>query len=180
MNSVSDLGFRPQVIIFGETIEHITNIGSCLETLKLCMDEETKLIISTPNCYALRFFSMVLRMRETIHDDHKVGFSYGLLHQLLKSHGLRVEDFYFTFLPRDHYPLWRKIWILSSKMRSGFAETLLAICRLEVDQTHPTKSLPGKTTKNALITNCTHENQIKIPGEDSQSSKHRSSTHQAL
>lgn len=131
MNQVSELGFTPDVIVFGETIEHVVNLGACLETLKACMKEDTLLIISTPNCFHLRFTSMVLRNHEKIHDDHKVGFTYGLLYQLLKSQGLAINDFYFTFLSRERYPWWRHIWYLASTVRHGFSETLLAVCRIE-------------------------------------------------
>jgi hypothetical protein len=131
MNDIASLEFRPQVIVFGETIEHVVNIGTCLATLKSCMNAETLLLISTPNCFHLRFASMVLRNYEDVHDDHKVGFSYGLLHQLLRSQKLKIVDFYFTFLPRSEYPWWRRGWYRVSTFRHGFAETLLAVCRLE-------------------------------------------------
>ncbi len=131
MNKLADLGEKPDVIIFGETIEHLVNIGTSLDILKRCMGPSTKLLISTPNCYHIWFTSMVLRGYEDIHDDHKVAFSYGLLSQLLKSQGLKIIDFYFTFLPREHYPWWRRLWYRLSIIRHGFAENMLAICQLE-------------------------------------------------
>lgn len=131
MNAAIDFKFEPDVIIFGETIEHVMNIGTCIETLKKWMKPSTKLLISTPNCYHLWFTSMVLRNYEDIHEDHKVGFSYGLLYQLLKSQGLKISDFYFTFLPREKYPWWRHLWYRLSTFRHGLAETLLAVCERE-------------------------------------------------
>src|SRR5690606_34514915 len=107
------------------------NIGLCLDTLKSCMSPATRLVISTPNCYHLWFISMVFRNYETMHEDHKIAFSYGLLRQTLKAGGLRLEGFYFTFLPRARYPWWRRAWYFASKYRHGFAETLLAICVLD-------------------------------------------------
>lgn len=132
MNRISELGFQPDVIVFGETIEHIVNLGACLDTLKSCMGPDTRLVISTPNCFHLWFMSMVLRNHESIHDDHKIGFTYGLLVQLLRSQGFTVSDFYFTFLPRVNPPWWRGIWFMASMFRHGVAETLLAICTLDV------------------------------------------------
>jgi hypothetical protein len=131
MNNAPDLGFDPEVIVFGETIEHVVNVGACLDTLKACMKPNTSLVISTPNCFHLWFMSMVVRNHESIHDDHKVGFTYGLLVQLLESQGLAVSDFYFTFLPRRKLPVWRLAWCLASRLRPGLAETLLAICHLK-------------------------------------------------
>lgn len=131
MNDVCDLGFSPEVIIFGETIEHVVNVGASLNTLKSCMTQDTRLVISTPNCYHLWFASMVLRDHELIHDDHKVGFTYGLLWQALKSQGLKIDDFYFTFLPRERYAWWMRAWRIASKFRHGLSETLLAVCTLD-------------------------------------------------
>lgn len=138
MNVLAELEFKPDVIIFGETIEHVVNIGTCIETLKKCMGPSTKLLISTPNCYHLWFTSMVLRDYEDIHDDHKVGFSYGLLCQLLRSQGLVVNNFYFTFLPRESYPWWRRLWYRLSTFRHGFAETMLAVCEIEQNSSRST------------------------------------------
>lgn len=131
LDEAQHLGYRPEVIIFGETIEHVTNLSSCLEALKSCMTAETKLVISTPNCFHLWFISMVLRNYEEVHDDHKVGFTYGLLFQLLRRCGLEISEFYFTFLSRERYPLWRRAWIRAARLRHGFSETLLAICTLK-------------------------------------------------
>lgn len=138
ITDAANMRFAPDVIVFGETIEHVANIGTCLENLKRCMTPSTKLLISTPNCYHLWFTSMVLRNHEVIHDDHKVGFSYGLLRQLLESQGLTVCDFYFTFLPREHYSWWRRLWYRLSVIRCGFAETMLAVCKLEPNSSLPT------------------------------------------
>jgi hypothetical protein len=134
LDRAPSLGFSADVIIFGETIEHLVNVGLCLDSLKACMTESTRLIVSTPNCYHLWFTSMVLRNHETVHDDHKVGFTYGLLFQTLRHKGLMVEDFYFTFLPRERFTWWRRLWILASWLRPGISETLLAICTLKTTQ----------------------------------------------
>lgn len=130
LNEAATLNFAPDVIVFGETIEHVPDPGHCLDVLKSCMGAKTKLIITTPNCFDLRFFSMVLHNHERIHDDHKVGFTYGLLAQLLSSKQLKIDDFYFTFLPRKHYPIWMRLRHLIAKFRHGFGETLLATCSL--------------------------------------------------
>ena len=72
---------------------------------------------------------MVIRNYEEIHDDHKVGFTYALLSQLLESQKLTIEDFYFTFLPRNRLRLAHHLWRSISKLRHGLAETLLFICK---------------------------------------------------
>lgn len=130
LNQLATLDYKPDVIVLGETIEHLMNVETCLTGLKRVMTKDTRLIISTPNCYHLYFVSMVARDYEVIHDDHKIGFTYGLLHQLLAANGLKIDEFYFTFLPRPRYQWWRRTWRGAAYLRKGFSETLLAVCRL--------------------------------------------------
>lgn len=129
MNALQDLAFEPDVIVFGETIEHLQNIQTCLESLKRVMSDETRLIISTPNCCSFHFAAMAALNFEAIHGGHTVGFTYGLLTQLIRANGMEVDDFYFAFLPRRRRPWWLRIWQLAARLRPGFSETLLAICR---------------------------------------------------
>lgn len=124
------LGSDFDVVVFGETIEHLTNLGNALETLKGCMNPETRLVISTPNLFSLSCFRMAFTGREHVHDDHKVGFSHGLLVQLLESAGFEVERTYFTFLPRKEQGRRKQAWLKLTRLRPGFAETLLSVCRL--------------------------------------------------
>jgi 2-polyprenyl-3-methyl-5-hydroxy-6-metoxy-1,4-benzoquinol methylase len=53
MNNLENLDYAPDVIVFGETIEHVFNIKIALDNLKKVMGKETLLIISTPNAYSL-------------------------------------------------------------------------------------------------------------------------------
>ena len=126
---LSRLSFKPEVIVFGETIEHLTNPGNYLSALKEVMAADCSLIISTPNCYSLIHQFMVLTNREMIHPDHHLGFSPGLLIQLMTKTGLSVEDLYFTFLPRKPFKLSRKIWRLAARLRKGWSETLVVVAK---------------------------------------------------
>lgn len=126
-------GFDVESIVFGETIEHLENPGNFLNHLKNHMSPSTELIISTPNCYSLFFQFMVLRGNENIHPDHVIGFSPGLLTQLLESLGFRVCSIHFTFLRRDRQNLKKRIWRLISKLRHGWAETIVIRAVIEVE-----------------------------------------------
>ncbi len=131
LDSLSTLPFSPDVIVFGETIEHLSNVGSALENLKRLMSPDTRLLISTPNLVSLYYLYQVFRKRETHHNGHRVGFTYGLLVQLLNSYDLEVEDFYFTFLNRPTDDFKKVIWKSISRYFKGFSETLLAVCKLK-------------------------------------------------
>jgi len=131
MNYVKNLDYTPDVIIFGEIIEHLQNLQLALTTLKSIMTPETKLIISTPNLLSiLSFMSSFLLNREWIHEDHKVGFTYGLLNQLLVANNLQVETFYFTYLPLSKCWWPRVIPEIISYIRPCISDTLLAIATL--------------------------------------------------
>jgi len=131
MDRLHELNATPDVIVLGETIEHLQNVSTCLTSLKQVMAPHTLLVISTPNCYAVLWTVMVLLNFESIHDDHKLAFSYGLLHQMLRANGLEIVDFCFTYLERARLAWWRRVWRLCGRLRKGFAETLLVVCRLE-------------------------------------------------
>ena len=130
MNLLGQLNFQPDVIVFGEIIEHLQNLQTALQNLKSIMKPDTTIIISTPNLfYILNFLIVLLQNRECIHEDHKTGFTYGSLRQLLEANELNIEAFYFTHLPRTHYQWYQKISQLISHLRPGTSETLLFIAK---------------------------------------------------
>ncbi len=49
MNELVGIDFVPDIIIFGETIEHVMNMKVIFDGLKKIMGKDTKLIISTPS-----------------------------------------------------------------------------------------------------------------------------------
>jgi len=131
MNKLGELPFSPDIIIFGEIIEHLQNFQTALDNIKSIMTPETELLISTPNrFYLLSFFIAILQQREPIHSDHKVVFSYGSLRQLLEANGLKITHFHFTFLPREKESLFKKTIRLFCKFRPCAAETLLATVKI--------------------------------------------------
>lgn len=132
MNALAELSYQPDVIIFGEIIEHLQNLETALQNLKSIMTQETKLIISTPNqFYLLNFLITLLQKRECVHEDHKTGFTYGLLQQLLEANGLEINQFSFTFLPRESEAWYKKITRIICRISPGVSETLLATVQLK-------------------------------------------------
>lgn len=130
MNKLGQFSFCPDTIVFGEIIEHLQNFQTALQNLKSVMTPETELIISTPNrFYILSFIMAILQQKESIHTDHKVIFSYGSLIQLLEENGLKIDRFYFTFLPRTNESLFKKAVRFFCKARPCVAETLLAVVK---------------------------------------------------
>lgn len=121
----------PEVLVFGETIEHLENPGEFLTALKNIMNEDSSLLVTTPNLLSLGFQFMVLTNQEQIHPEHLIGFSPALLLQLLEQLGFEVTGLYFTFLPRESEG-WRKsVWRTMCKLRPGWAETIVVTAKLK-------------------------------------------------
>jgi 2-polyprenyl-3-methyl-5-hydroxy-6-metoxy-1,4-benzoquinol methylase len=95
---------RFDVIIAGEIIEHLSNPGLFLESLKpLLADSPTKLILTTINAYcAYRFFYSLVMRNESVHPDHVSYYSRKTLTALLTRHGYEIEDFSFYPIGREH------------------------------------------------------------------------------
>lgn len=129
LESFEDPGLEPELIVFGETLEHLDNPGHGLDVLVGGMRAETRLLISTPNLTSLYNAWQAVRRRETVHPDHRVGFTYGLLKQLCEAHGLELERFWFTFLDRERTDWKERLWRRVSRRLPGLSETLLALCR---------------------------------------------------
>ncbi len=133
MNTMSDLDFAPEVIVFGETLEHLLNAGVAFDNLKQAMSEDTELIISVPNAYYVRNFVYGLLGREYQHPDHSLAFTYKTLKQLTGKVGLTVSESYFSHLPpvglnwKGKVAFWGLYPI--SRMSPMLASRLLFVCK---------------------------------------------------
>ena len=77
------------VIVCGELIEHLSNPGLFLDSVREVMQNMTMLIITTPNVYSLHRINLVLSgwyEDEWLNKEHKTWFSFETLKQLLCSH----------------------------------------------------------------------------------------------
>lgn len=133
MNKLESLNFKPDVIIFWEVIEHLMNIEVALTNIKKVMDNNTQLIISTPNAFYLMNFIFSLFWKEVMHEDHKVLFSQWYLQNMLKFNWLIIEKSYFTFLSPYLLNIYWKISYYITRTISYivpyWSDTLLIICK---------------------------------------------------
>ncbi len=127
MNDLQDLNFKPDIIIFGETIEHLMNLEIALSNIKNIMGQDTKLIISTPNAMWLDKFIVTLVHKELQHSDHKMIFSYATLTNLFIANKFKIDKVYFTFLNRKKEGFVKKSKKFFCKIFKGFSETLVFI-----------------------------------------------------
>lgn len=101
MDKLENLEFEPDIIIFGEVIEHLMNPGIALTNLKKIMKKDTILFISTPNAFYYKNTLRAIIWYEFFHEDHKLLFSMGYLENLLKFNDLIVENKSFWKLYRN-------------------------------------------------------------------------------
>ncbi len=127
------------VIVAGEMIEHLNNVGLFLHGIKRFMNADTRLLLTTINAYCgMRFLWYGLRgkrgLQEPVHPDHVAYYSYSTLSVLLKRHSLTVDEFLFYDIGTEHRPHNR--WFLNAAndiftfFAPQWADGVIAVCRL--------------------------------------------------
>ena len=101
LNKLADIDFKPEVIVFGETLEHLMNHEIALSSIKQCMDRNAVLIISVPNATYIGNFIYALFGAEYQHPDHSVAWSFKTLQQFLGKVGVDVDEIIMTHLPHQ-------------------------------------------------------------------------------
>ncbi|ASJ03583.1 hypothetical protein A3L09_10105 [Thermococcus profundus] len=103
------------VIVAADVIEHTKNPGEALERISKVMSKETKLIVTLPNAFSLRFIYYMLRHgifgREMYLAGHTFWPTYATFMRLIKGTDLEVESFYFSVgtAPRGFWKIAYKI-----------------------------------------------------------------------
>lgn len=87
-----DINTKFDVIFAGELIEHIEDFRGFLESCKNHMKPESKLIITTPNCFSFVFLPPHLLKRKVCSITHNCWFDEQTLSHLLKRHGLVITE----------------------------------------------------------------------------------------
>ncbi len=135
MNTIQNMAFfSPDIIILGETLEHIMNLEVALANLKKVMQKDTQLVVSVPNAFYVMNFLYALFKREHQHPDHNVAFTVRTLTQLLKKCDFAVTDFVFTSLEASRWKNlnWRGrvmyiIVHMGIRLSPLFSETLMLV-----------------------------------------------------
>jgi SAM-dependent methyltransferase len=135
-----DLDETFDVIVAGEMIEHLSNVGLFLRGIKRFMNKDTKLIITTINAYgAMRFVIYGLRGKggknEFVHPDHVAYYSYSTLKLVVNRENLAVKDFYFYGIGPEHLvhlPIHYRICdSMFTKLSNQLNDGIIAVCGLK-------------------------------------------------
>ena len=82
----------PEVVVLSEVLEHVENPGDLLRQVRRWADLKPRLVITTPNGFALKGAIRAMVGREYAHPDHVVAFTTKTLTQLLERTGWHVES----------------------------------------------------------------------------------------
>ncbi len=89
---VSQLPFDADVVIAGEVIEHVENVGAFVRGIARVASLETKIVFTTPNSSSILQAVLAFAGREVCHPDHVVSFTPSTLPGLLERCGLELES----------------------------------------------------------------------------------------
>lgn len=98
------------VIVAAEIVEHLNNTGLFLQSVRHFFNQETIMIITTPNAYRLTGFGYRLKNQEFVHPDHNCWFSWATLTTLLRKNEYVISDTKFYSLTDYRYPLLQGIY----------------------------------------------------------------------
>lgn len=89
------LGRTFDVVVAGEIIEHVSNVGLFLDRVKDHLKQEGKFIFTTPNTNAIGNLIRSLFGKTTIIDpEHVAWYDLAVIDQLLHRHGFKIDEFY--------------------------------------------------------------------------------------
>lgn len=119
------------VVIAGNIIEHLSNPGLFLETVKSHLKQNSLFILTTDNCYGLRslkavFFSDGIQPNK----EHSMAFEEEVLRQLLERHGFQITDFYYYNGPYSN-PIKKRLIDTLCHIRKSWAWQMLAVCKVK-------------------------------------------------
>jgi SAM-dependent methyltransferase len=130
-----NLGRRFDCIVAGELIEHLSNQGLFLRTMKRHLVENGVLIITTPNAFSIVSFWRILRKNTVkVHAEHTCWYDPITIEQLLRRHSFEIEEILFTnkskwYLKKYFYKLKYQIPKLISNIKSYFSSVIIVIAR---------------------------------------------------
>lgn len=88
-----DLDREFEVIVAGELIEHLSNVGQFLSRVRWHLQPEGRFILSTPNPWAFhRFRQALFNGGVRCNPEHTAWFDERTLRQVLKRHGFAVKS----------------------------------------------------------------------------------------
>ncbi len=125
------------VIILGGTIEHLSNPGLALQSIKRYMKRDSVLIITTPNPFTPdRIFMAWFSNSPYVNSEHTVYYTPFTLNELLRRYKFKIKEIYFynksggLDFSISNRPRLAKLIYYIKNMKLKWYEEFLCICRL--------------------------------------------------
>lgn len=125
-----DLDLTADTVVVGELIEHVANPGLMLERIGEHLHPAGRVILTTPNPWAVVHLRRWLQQAPRINDEHVAWYGPIVLEQLLERYGFRVESI--TSVGPDHGGL---TWLAKRTGYDIFGGTAW-VCVAEVNGGH--------------------------------------------
>lgn len=127
-----DIGKKFDVIVAGDLIEHISNLGLFLENMKRHLKRGGELIIHTPNPFGItRFYHMLTKKYVEVNPDHACYYDIITLKQALERHGYKIIESHYVHALTP--PLHKKVVInFFTGLSEGFSDSILVVAKPEV------------------------------------------------
>lgn len=90
-----DLKRKFDVIVAGDIIEHLSNIGSFLKSIEKHMHQNSVCIITTPNPFNIEQFMLAIFQNGIgVNDEHTVWLDPRVMYETISRTNLKITDFY--------------------------------------------------------------------------------------
>jgi len=132
VNTNEVTAFKPDVILAGDVIEHVSSGQDLLNGLaRLVNETEADLVLTTPNSLAIRnVFNTALGL-EMVHPDHSCIYSPLNLRTLVERSGLQVQNWTYYSIKTGHDPMHRlydSMSRLPARIRHAWADGHIVQC----------------------------------------------------
>lgn len=118
-----------ETIVAGDIIEHVSNIGLFMESVKNHMNNESIFIITTPNPFNIeQAFTAVFDDCIHVHEEHTCWLSPHNFWEIAERADMKITDFYWVET-RFYMPVTRKCFQWISKLISEKLMKKRKICR---------------------------------------------------
>jgi 2-polyprenyl-3-methyl-5-hydroxy-6-metoxy-1,4-benzoquinol methylase len=132
----TDFDTKFDVIFAGDLIEHLTNPGMFLDSCRKMLNQNGRLILTTPNAFNLfNLFEKLSKNEPTVNADHTFYFNSKVLKILLDKCDYEVEYTSFVYkLDTTHRESFKKkiqnvIYAILSRFTTKFVETLVVVAK---------------------------------------------------
>jgi SAM-dependent methyltransferase len=121
-----------EVIVFGDILEHLSNPGRALSSVRRTLAPGGTILITCPNAFGLPNFARFVVGRYREGADHVAGYSKLTLNNLLERCGFRVERVYTALDHTPRSPAKRLLYTVLGRGLKAFPElggTLVVVAR---------------------------------------------------